>query len=78
MTDYNVDSNPSRMAEFKERLREKLVMEEYYKTLSKFPSMNQTDAMLHASTCVKEKADKGKALEAWHRNKTSEQEVGNT
>lgn len=69
MTDYNVNTNPSRMLEFKERLREKLVMEAYYKVINEFPTMNPSEAMLYATTCVTEKINQTKALR--------EQEEGN-
>jgi len=69
MTDYNVNTNPSRMLEFKERLREKLVMEAYYKVINEFPTMNPSEAMLYAATIVTEKINQTKALR--------EQEEGN-
>ena len=47
--------NFRRMFDYKERLREKLVMEKYYKTISEHPTMCQSDALVYAAETVREK-----------------------
>jgi len=53
----NVDEDPKRMAEYKERQRQKLVLEEYYKLTSKYPKGNPEDLLKLATLTVRIKQE---------------------
>ena len=53
----DVDQDPERMLEYKERLRLSLVLEEYYKLKSKYPMMGQGDLMYMASSNITDKEE---------------------
>jgi hypothetical protein len=55
MPTYDGMKDKIRMFEFKERLQEKLIMEQYYKILSDYPTMSKTDALTYAAESVREK-----------------------
>jgi len=50
-----VDEDKTRMAEYKDRLRMSLVLEQYYKLLSDYPSMPKGDAIKLASDMIDNK-----------------------
>jgi hypothetical protein len=53
----NVDQDPERLAEYKERQREKLVLEEYYKLTAKYPMSNSEDLLKLATLTVRNKQE---------------------
>jgi len=54
MSDFkNVDEDPVRFAEYKERQREALVLEEYYKLTSTYPRSNSEDLLKLATFKIK-------------------------
>jgi len=53
----DIDQDPERMLEYKERLRLSLVLEEYYKLKAKYPMMGQGDLMYMASSNITDKEE---------------------
>jgi len=49
----DVDKDPIRLAEYKERQREKLVLEEYYRLRSDYPDGNHGDLLNLATLKIK-------------------------